>query len=646
MHFDPTFTALFNACDSLIANAGVGAGAEMAPALLSRIEDAHQTHAAERARFEQMLSGLKRVAAAEELIGKIRAAFHRRIEGLRLLEVSLVGEGGDLAQGSDLDWADPIDEGGKILIEPVDALLAMEEGQAGLAQYLPLLMRLDAQTRFSPYPPLNEVIQAGLNVLAGNDAPQTLAARMPDLAGGVLALERSWFDLAEVSPVAREASFRFMAVSARLREGVGAVQVWLDETAQGRSYPPNLKVGLHLLGEASYELHALVADVRAAAPTRHGAALEMERLALRLAQAESFDDERVVEALERARFALGALDSDMEALQAAFLPEHVKGAWLPRLVECVVAVNDALASAFADAVNLGPAQDAMAAYEEAYAAAQAEAEALSPDLSAAPRFAQMRDIIAGVYHGVVPEMYLRTLIEAFAQSLDEAASLELAPEALDIVTVQAEALALLRGYLETGERAVLPEAWHAIQETVMATLAMAREVEAQEREARRAVVCLKCGCENGAGVTHCVHCSAFIPFARGGGSHASEFAWSYDAAAAPAVRVPAHVTRLQELVEAWHAEGAVPPDLPPFLDRLLSSAATARRAIEGTLSRTAPENREAAEHFLALTARFQEGLRQIQSALKVAPGLALSGLEEVTAAAEGLAPFQGSAGRG
>ena len=318
MQFNPAFTVLFDACEPLLhLQEPLPEHVRPPEALGELLEAAHRAHATEREVFEYALQGTKSLDLLVPIVARARDGFARRLEGLHLLQ----------------GWAESHEVG-----TAQDGLLALERGQGMLAETLPLISALDGKTRFSPFPPLNDFIQAGLNVRGDTQPVEVLVSRLPFVVGFVLSLEGNWRSLVEIGEVPPERAARGYALVASLQEAIGAVQVWLDEGDAGS--PINLLAGLHLLIEGSRELQGMMKELQEAFPAG-SAGPDVKRLSLRLAR-EGVEGESIPEAIAAVEEALRRLEGEMNTVGVAFLPLGVREKYQGAMAEALQLAWEAL----------------------------------------------------------------------------------------------------------------------------------------------------------------------------------------------------------------------------------------------------------------------------------------------------------------
>ena len=137
------------------------------------------------------------------------------------------------------------------------------------------------------------------------------------------------------------------------------------------------------------------------------------------------------------------------------------------------------------------------------------AQSQSVDISKAANINEYCDIIAGVYFGTAPIRILRRVNNFMIEKFSEVQ--EPAPETVEFINLQGEALRMVNDALTSNNFSALPLAMEKMKQGVSGILNICKEREEAEKaneakEAGNTILCIKCGTANPAGALKCAAC--------------------------------------------------------------------------------------------------------------------------------------------
>lgn len=462
-------------------------------AFVEALDAAEEFNNLEETRFEFFMQGRKRIPVVENLALDVRGAFQKRREALNKIREYLKGASEEIL---------------------CEGLREVEESSIVIAQTSRALGSEDYKIRFSISPLLNDFIQAGLNVYGGHEPPTILGTRMPLVITYVSTHEQEFRNHLEIHPEIEEIAPLFSTCISSLKEGVGAVQIFLDE-----GDPKNLLAGLHLIIENSRALFELTGKINEKTAGRYTYSFlpDIERLYVRKKKLEAGEIPREIylEAVSRIEHLIQIHREDLDALREAPIAAECKEEFVPRLEEILASEKEALAALSEDETNVEPIKSACENFSTTYRDAVKRAQGEWADLSCASNFEQLREIIIGVYEDTIPKKFLRLMGQYLYDQLSLLLARETDPEVLEALQLQREGFVDISNYFLQDDKNLLAESLKKLQAGALKLVELEKR-QAEARASREApqISCVKCGTPNPQGTSHCTKCGAYIPFAK------------------------------------------------------------------------------------------------------------------------------------
>lgn len=422
-----------------------------------------------------------------------------------------------------------------------DILNEIEESLIIIDRLISSMKQEDMKLRLSKYPVVNDYLQACLNVYGETETDDILKPRQTLIIEFIESTEEDFNDYLEIRPQASQWQPYFINYMSNIKEGVGGVQVFLDE-----HNPQNLIAGAHLIQENAKLLYDYLKDMHEQIDSlcSFSKADELERLWIRRYRIKQGDikieekepeTEEELEEYEKEDYNdnedyLEDSISDVEELiqrheataenfDKTFLPENVKEYYRDSLKQLSEYERQCFANLNDDDETLIALKESIDNFEQMMSTILEYAKSQSLDISKAANINEYCDIIAGVYLGTVPVRILRRvnnfMIDKFSEVQDPA------PEIAEFVNLQGEALKMVSDALKTNDYQYLPLAMEKIKQGVSGILAICKQKEEEEKERAsqipeqtNTILCVKCGTLNPATATYCSKCNAYLTFAK------------------------------------------------------------------------------------------------------------------------------------
>lgn len=400
----------------------------------------------------------------------------------------------------------------------IDSLLdELEEYLVSIDGMFEDLKKKDIKLRLSRYAVINDYLQACLNVYGENDPPEILPIRQGILIAFLQSLEADFNAYLEIRPQASQWQPNFTYYVDKIKKGIGAVQVFLDEND-----PRNLLLGAQTIQENAKELYNNMEDMRKQTANLFTFSKidQIELLWLRRYRHKEgvISDELLKDAMDKAENLVAFHEQTAENFNRTFLTTNIKQYYdqsLKSLVayerQCFQALNaeDQTLLAFKEAVeNVALTLDNITQY----------AESQKQDTSQAVNIETFCELIAGVYLAIVPTRILRRVLKFLLEQFNATEIQD--SEVIPFVDMQTEAFKLVQDFLDNGDRSVLPVAIEKLKAGTANILAYYREKEkenenkAVEENNSNGIMCVKCGTMNQSGLTYCSKCNSYLTFAK------------------------------------------------------------------------------------------------------------------------------------
>lgn len=478
------------------------------------------------------------------------------------------------------------------------AARAAEALRASTLRLQDALRDLQAEEReaqlFSPYPELDMLLKVARNVLDLHVPPPVLAGYWRPAAARVTRL--------------RLAADRFRELHERtepqdplerLEAGLGATAEFLQA---GRRLP--LEDALRLIGPASVELHEALRECEATVAQKTRPA--REPLVADLMQASP-------ELAERIRTEIAAL-MDEEEVRVEALRTHPLRA-LANLQPPTAALERARAAK-------APADldQALADLRHALHAQEERLDAACKPVQGAPLLVDLQVLVGRALLGELSMADLHTELDHF-RALQSELSAEMRrsvglmdpgdeDELQGLLMRQTTGTERLAAFLADGDSRHLLEGWAVIADSAPRLIELSEGLRSRlQPEAPTGSMCVRCGAANPREARYCQKCSAVLPVMA---QAPTEYADITQGAEGPAP-VPAHVARLETLVQRVESGEAGPDEVAAEVDDLLARAERVAQSFEGQVGRAAdPTVREYAVFFQEQMQLYFEGLQTMR----------------------------------
>lgn len=469
--FHSDIVEVINAADEVLSGRP-----EFWDSLVHAVARAQEMHQWQWERFCYFRQGQERTPDSDEIALDLAQDFHLRGRALQALE-HLCQSG---AQPAELErW-----------------VLTLLRTSQRITKGSEELERLDSTRPLSSFPLLHDFLRAGSNVSKKLESPQVLRLRLKPLIGWVKDLDVDWKSESELFEVLRPMDEEFQAILEEMKEGVGAVYLFLESGDY-----QELDTGLERLAEVGQELARFIQSAQAAAADQavHSPYREIERWAVRRLSVGPDDPStqearREVDALlqthQRQLSGLGEIPFDSDEYLAAF--EEVEAE-----------LGRELAAFEAD--DLEALCEASQNYEVALERLSATLSEASYDLDEAPALQELRRLVLAVYYKQAPRRFLRSLLETIVPGFQRALAGESQEQAREALAQCLQACDHAISGLDDESVTDLVDAWRLLNTGGAALLAVQaqRVAEEEAQEERRRVPCPSCGARNEPTATTC-----------------------------------------------------------------------------------------------------------------------------------------------
>lgn len=461
------------------------------------------------------------------------------------------------------------------------------------------LRALEAEEReaqvFSPYPELDMLLKVGRNVLDLHVAPPVLAGYWRPAAARVTRLRLAADRFRELHERAgAEAPLE------RLEAGLGAASEFLQA---GRRLP--LEDALRLIGPASVELHEVLRECEAAAAQKTRPA--REPLVADLMQASP-------ELAERIRTEIAAMIDDEEVRVEALRTHPLRA--LANLQPPTAALERARAAK-------APADldEALAELRHALHAQETRVEEARRPVQGAPLLVDLQVLVGRALLGEISVADLHTELDHF-RALQSELSAEMRrsvglmdpgeeDELQGLLMRQTTGTERLAAFLADGDPRHLFEGWAVIAESAPRLIELSEGLRArlQPEAPPTGTMCFRCGAANPREARYCQKCSAVLPVMA---QAPTEYADITQGAEGPAP-VPAHVARLEALVQRVESGEAGPDEVAAEVDDLLARAERVAQSFQSQVGRAGDATvREYATFFQEQMELYFDGLHTLR----------------------------------
>lgn len=479
LHFHPKIVEVINLGDDLLA------GEQTTAELRQAVQELMDIHEFQEERFLHFCQGKKHTPSIQELIEETEEAFTSRREALTYLcELS----------------SPPAPD------ETSEALESLLRTSQRLTKYSEELDEADTDIRFSPFPLLHDFIQASLNVCGNHESLEAIEERLGPVILWVQDVEQDWSEERELFSVLDELESEFEGILDEVKEGVGAVFVYLDE-----KITQDLLAGLHLLGEASQRLAVFMAKAQGTVQDKseHSPYRDIESLVLRQ-EKHGPEDPKTKEARARVQQLLNAQQSQLNGFSELPVDSDEFLAIFEELEKALGQEYDALEKGELEALC-----EASMTYWSLQEELAEHLESSSPDLSEVTALGEYRKVLLGVYYRQTPNRFLAALTGTLFESLETTYQNETEPEARQALELCLAAFEQADLYLQNRDRFHLVESKRLLKSGALKVIALEHEQQRQLAisQERAKVPCTKCGHRNEQGLSSCSECGSKLAVA-------------------------------------------------------------------------------------------------------------------------------------
>ncbi len=578
--FNPYMITFLDKADKYVRT---GEGLEELQEILPAV---HHNHQVEYNQYLFSVQGMKKTNEALNVFEDITENFEERKKALMGFEKALAAE-----KRQEADKA--LDR-----IEETTIIIFQAEATSG---------SLDSKMRLSKFPLLNNLIQASLNVYSGDAPAAVLESRIVMAVNFIGFLEEQIAMYMEIKPHSAQWYPYLSPCIEQLKQGIGAIQIYLEE-----KNPQNLLAAAHLLQENSKILHSYIETMNAQnEPLFSFSSIpQLERLWIRryrYAQA-ALPLEHLTKAIEEVSDLISLHEKMAEEFENSLVSETIKNHYAPTLKAYAAYERDAFNRLTQDDATLTYLKEAIERFAATNKMIAEYVEVTVPNLSEAPNIEELRNIISGVYRGDMPDRILRRVASFLESQLEK--DIASMPELPDYITIQKEGFGLIEQYLAVGNKLFLAQALDKIQNATLLLLSDYRQQadNAINSMQEKSVLCVKCGYQNRAGVTHCEYCYSYLVLSKNPFEEKKNLIDLENDDIS--TKVPENIRKLEELAEQIQTSREAVSVHETVLPILADT-----RAVLDFFAKRPPEAKEKDEinpaEFIAATKLYASGLEQM-----------------------------------
>ncbi len=421
----------------------------------------------------------------------------------------------------------------------------IEETTIIIQQAITVASMEDSKHRLSKYPVLNSLIQSALNVY-GEQEPDIILEPRILIAINFVSYLQEQFDLyLEIRPQAAPWQSMFSEALEELKEGIGGIQVYLDE-----KNPKNLLAASHMIQESSQKLFTLLEDMYQKTESLFSFSniAEIERLWIRRYRKKEgiIPQEKLDESLAEVNAVISAHEMMAQAFGDSLVNENIRSHYGESVTNAVQHERESFNKLTDDDTTLVALKDAVEHFIAINKTISEYVQQTIPNISEAANINEYRQVILGVYNGTTPVRILRRVTDYLKNELQKA--VEIDTEAAPILAAQQEGIALVEEFLQTRERENLAKALEVIHSATVELIAYYKEKNEQAISSAESkpILCVKCGYQNKAGLTHCEYCYSYLLFAKNPINEAKSII-DYGSPAPASIQKPENLKKLEEL---------------------------------------------------------------------------------------------------
>ena len=385
----------------------------------------------------------------------------------------------------------------------------LEEATILITQASESLTIEDQRLHLSKNPSLNNFLQACLNVYAETEPPEVLLARIAMAINIVNSMEQDFEKYLEIRPQAVPWQPYFVESINKMKEGIGGIQVYLDERN-----PQNLLAGATMVQEASTSLANLMQDMFEKTHTLFTFSLinELERLWIRRYRFKegTITQEQLDEATKDIDQLISYHENIYESFKDSPMNESIKGYYDQSIEQMVTYERDCFNKLSDDDNTLIQLKDAIEKYINTNNSVSDYIKQTIPNISEASNMNELRKLILGVYDGRTPVRILRRVADYLKNQLEQNKTAEEGAE--NAVSLQEQGLEKIYKFFETRNREFLTDALDFLQNGTILMLDHYNEKNKEliDSSSKGSIACIKCGYINKNGITYCENCRSYL----------------------------------------------------------------------------------------------------------------------------------------
>lgn len=495
LKFSPTTVAMTELAERWKTDKSVGRD------LLLCLINVRRQHMAAYEAFKFAVQGMKRTPDMNAAADELDALYNRTRDILVAMDTLVRNEGGS----PDID----------------ELLDELEESMIATDKIFDAMREADAKLRLSRYAPINDYLQACLNVYGENDPPEILGLRQGLVIAFIQSLEAETKLYIEIRPQAAHWLPNIEYYLSKVKEGVGAVQLFIDDNSDRDS----LILGAQTVQTNSGEVWSLIEDMHS---KNDGLftfskidAIELLWIRRYRVKEGGMPREMLDEAMKGVEAMVAMHEETARGFMRTLLAKNIREYYnesVSQAAEYERACFNALSD---DDSTLVALKDAAENFIASMDAITKYAESQRADTSMASNINEFCEIVAGVYYALVPSRIMRRTCMFLSDALEASGNDD--EGVSGFIGMQREAFAEIMSFFETNDRSRLPD---AIEKLRAGTAGIMDYYRRKEEEAIMAeaggVMCMKCGTMNPAGSTYCSKCSSYLMFAKTAAHNASD----------------------------------------------------------------------------------------------------------------------------
>lgn len=486
MQFSPATVAMFELAERWESDKSVGKD------LLLCLINVRKQHSDAYQSFKFMAQGMKKTNQISNLFESINSLYHRTRDILVSIDTAV-------REGNDTYMEQLLNE--------------LEESLVHTDTLSSIMVAEDRKLRMSRFEPVNDYLNACLNVYGENEPAEILTKRQAIIVNFIKLIETESAAYMEIRPQAAHWLPNIEYYIGKIKQGVGAVQIFIDEADR-----QSLIAGAQAIQKNAAELKAIIDDMHEKNDPlfTFSKINEMELLWIRRYRAKEgvIPAESLNEAIQKAGGVVLEHQIAAEGFAKSFLASHIRDYYKQSLKDAADYEQACFAAMTADDETLVKFKDASESFIASMETIMKYAKEQEQDLSAAPNIKEFCEIIAGVKLGIVPSRIMKRVCQFLSERLTEAENTD-DEDLIRFTELQKEALAIVMEYFETRKSVRLPE---AIEKLKAATAGIISYYKAKEEAAINVesggIMCVKCGAMNPAGSTYCTSCNSYLMFGK------------------------------------------------------------------------------------------------------------------------------------